>query len=185
MVTPELISYIKTQLAKGATEDSLRQTLITSNWSREDIDQAFLSIKQPQQPPDRLTHVVTPSTEKFPTLLKIGIILFGTILCLFLTLKLLPIVIAPTADAITQCFRIATEQGEKTTNDLKLISDETERTNKFCDEDTTQLNELITCVRNAKSSNIFFTHLVDLFLPTRTKITTSIEEHNKYCPEFY
>lgn len=185
MVTPELISYIKTQLAKGVTEDSLKQTLITSHWLPEDIDQAFLSIKQPLQTPGQISPAVSPSTKKFPVLLKIGIILLVTIICLFLVLKLLPIVMTVTADAITQCFQTATQQGEKTTNDLKLISDETERTNKFCDEDTTQLNELMTCVKNAKGSQISFTHLVDLIFPTQAKINTSIEEHNKVCPEFY
>ena len=42
MVTPELIEYIKTERARGASADSIRQSLMTQGgWSSADIDEAI------------------------------------------------------------------------------------------------------------------------------------------------
>ena len=41
MITPELIAYIKSQLALGVTKESLLSTLSTQGWQAADIQEGF------------------------------------------------------------------------------------------------------------------------------------------------
>jgi len=47
MITPEIISYIKSQLASGIARDSISINLVKSGWQIQDIEEAFNSITTP------------------------------------------------------------------------------------------------------------------------------------------
>ena len=44
----QLVNYIRENLAKGVTQDQIRQTLLTSGWQSADVDAAFLQLQSPQ-----------------------------------------------------------------------------------------------------------------------------------------
>ncbi len=44
MVTPELITYLKGEIAKGRTREDIRQTLVASGWTDLDVGDAFRQI---------------------------------------------------------------------------------------------------------------------------------------------
>lgn len=57
MTTPELLSYIKGEIAKGTSKDSITSTLTTGGWQVSDVEEAFAIISPtptvitPQAPP--------------------------------------------------------------------------------------------------------------------------------------
>jgi hypothetical protein len=56
MITPELQTYIRQQLGAGVTKDAIKQNLSVNGWNSQDLDEAFLSINNPQS-----SQVATPS----------------------------------------------------------------------------------------------------------------------------
>lgn len=51
MVTQELLQYVQNATQQGVSADSILQALITSGWSPEDVQQAFVQLGyQTQQP---------------------------------------------------------------------------------------------------------------------------------------
>lgn len=47
MISQELITYIRKQTAAGVSKEVIARSLIPNGWSRQDIDQAFVSITAP------------------------------------------------------------------------------------------------------------------------------------------
>lgn len=68
MVTPELLSYIKTSLQKSTPKEMIINTLLGQGWTLADIDEAFLTINPPlQPPPPSFTPAPPPITPSFNT----------------------------------------------------------------------------------------------------------------------
>ncbi len=61
MVTPELISYIKSEVAKGKTREDIRTELVYGGWSDLDLSEAFRVVMPMQQG----SVAFAPVTEKF------------------------------------------------------------------------------------------------------------------------
>ena len=98
MVTQELINYIKTQKQQNVTDETIRKSLFKSNWSIEDINQAFLQINTPtlssQQNISLPDNVYSPAKEK-PKIIKTISVLIFLIASLYIlsTVSLLGIII--------------------------------------------------------------------------------------------
>ncbi|MDD5721161.1 MAG: hypothetical protein PHT16_01790 [Candidatus Pacebacteria bacterium] len=60
MITPELQTYIRQQLRAGVAKDTIRQNLSVNGWNSQDLDEAFLSIENPQS-----SQIVTSSVVSF------------------------------------------------------------------------------------------------------------------------
>lgn len=61
MVTQDLINFINQSLAKGTKKEDIKATLLKSNWSEADINQAFDSIKTGiPTPPDQVAQPTSP-----------------------------------------------------------------------------------------------------------------------------
>lgn len=58
MITPELVSYIKQQLAQGLTRDMIATTLVTNGWGVADINEGFQAAGLPP--------VAIPTTNSMP-----------------------------------------------------------------------------------------------------------------------
>jgi hypothetical protein len=65
MVTPELVSYIRSEKAKGFSRDILKPVLINAGWSSQDVDEAFALVEAPV-----VTPVVPPPVVPSIELLK-------------------------------------------------------------------------------------------------------------------
>ena len=55
----ELIDYVKTELARGATPREVRVTLITNDWPAEEVDEALKMLAPSAPPPTPLRNVLT------------------------------------------------------------------------------------------------------------------------------
>src|ERR1035437_5668328 len=75
MVTQELISFIKQKLASGETKEAITAELLKSNWSEQDINQAFTTIDQNIPVPPQPTPTV-PQSSNDQTHLIITIVAF-------------------------------------------------------------------------------------------------------------
>lgn len=51
MVTPELVTYIREEMARGVTSEAITQALITNGWPAQDITEAFPNVIQSPTPP--------------------------------------------------------------------------------------------------------------------------------------
>lgn len=80
----ELINYIRENLAKGMSENQIRQTLLKSGWQEADINAAFPQLEVPQGPlPSMFNNSQTPQAQwKFPLNPKILVVAFLAILLL-------------------------------------------------------------------------------------------------------
>jgi hypothetical protein len=70
MITPELISYIKSQLSAGVARDSISSALSNQGWQAQDIQEAFNSISAP------ITAQSVIATKKGWTIGKIFLLIF-------------------------------------------------------------------------------------------------------------
>jgi hypothetical protein len=73
MITPELQTYIRQQLGAGVKKEVIKQNLSVNGWDSQDLDEAFLSIENPQS-----SQIVTPSvvSSGHKTMLVITIVFF-------------------------------------------------------------------------------------------------------------
>lgn len=76
MVTQELINYINQNLSKGLARDQIKATLLKSNWSENDIIQAFDSIKSGIPTPPSQTNTQAAPDHQTKTILVIVMLLF-------------------------------------------------------------------------------------------------------------
>jgi hypothetical protein len=62
MVSPELITYIRNELARGVSKEEIEKSLMSSGWAKEDIEQGMMQLSNPvvAVPPPNIT--VTPQT---------------------------------------------------------------------------------------------------------------------------
>ncbi len=75
MVTPELITYIRQQLAAGIPKEKIAKTLAPNGWSSQEISQAFLSISSPDLISSIGQKSVSPSFVGRKILLSSGLII--------------------------------------------------------------------------------------------------------------
>jgi hypothetical protein len=80
MITPELVSYIKSALAKGQTEVEIKQLLVMGGWNETDLKEAFDSLHQPSVssssvPPSTAASSAAPRSHA-PLLKILGVLLF-------------------------------------------------------------------------------------------------------------
>ncbi len=64
MITPELIAYIKSALAKGQTMDTIKAPLLSAGWDEADLQEAFSAVK-PAMPP--MPTAPAPAASPAPT----------------------------------------------------------------------------------------------------------------------
>ena len=62
MVTPQLLDYVRQQLAAGVAQDDIRHTLATQGWAEQDIGEAFA----PAPPPQTFVSSVKPTKTRWP-----------------------------------------------------------------------------------------------------------------------
>lgn len=72
MITPQLLEYIKTELGKGQTTDTIRTTLINQGWQVVEINQAFQSLTT-QSPALPKTQILNHSSKNG---ILLGVVLF-------------------------------------------------------------------------------------------------------------
>ncbi|MBP9715170.1 MAG: hypothetical protein KBD52_01625 [Candidatus Pacebacteria bacterium] len=61
MITPELISFIKSELAKGKLQEQIRSELATGGWNASDLEEAFSFILKIPVQPIQPTQIVKPA----------------------------------------------------------------------------------------------------------------------------
>ncbi len=78
MVTQQLLDYINQQIQNGTSKDDIRKTLLKSNWSENDINQAFESIKSGVPPvPQQATNASTlPDNQSRVFIVVIALLVF-------------------------------------------------------------------------------------------------------------
>lgn len=85
MVSPQLIDYIRLEIQKGFTPDSIRSALLAKGWKTEFIDEAFASVQAPSvsTPPASVVAPITAKPHK-----KIHGCLIALIICVVIILGL-------------------------------------------------------------------------------------------------
>lgn len=60
MITPEIVSYIKAEKAKGTGDETIRANLLNNGWKQEDINEAMASLAGADGAPANHAEPITP-----------------------------------------------------------------------------------------------------------------------------
>lgn len=67
MINQELLDYINQQLQQGVSQDQIKEALVSNGWQSQDVEEAFNSIQNTTQPPQKESSDQSPKSLPGPT----------------------------------------------------------------------------------------------------------------------